>query len=459
MRNENTLPVCPRKPLAICIAALFALSAAPAIANIVTVSTCADSGAGSLRSAIASAVSGDTVSMTSLACSSISLTTGAIHILQSDLTVTGPSNKVTIDHFYSSPSDRILVHNGAGNVILNNLNVTHGYASGNNGTINGGCIYSAGTLTLNNSRVTSCRVGAAGGSVNDKAEGGGVFAKKGLILNNSQLSFNTAYANPGRSYGGGAYSAAFFDATDSTVSYNVSQATVPGGVRGYGGGLFLGGGSTITGSTIAKNVANNAGGGIVIPGNTANYFTNSTISGNSADNSVGGLLALNGGIYMEQTTIAFNTDSGGTFSGKQLSAGFAAYAHNNLIDLHLTSTIISNNKSNVAPSDFSAVNGNTPAKTVNISGASNLIYSSVGTVPSGTINGCPLLGDLKNNGGPTLTHALMSRSPAIDHGYGVQSYDQRGTTFVRQSNGTADIGAFEVQQDDTIFNTQFERCP
>lgn len=91
MRNENTLPVCRRKPLAICIAALFALSAAPAIANIVTVSNCADSGAGSLRSAIASAVSGDTVSMTSLACSSISLTTGAIHILQSDLTVSGPA--------------------------------------------------------------------------------------------------------------------------------------------------------------------------------------------------------------------------------------------------------------------------------------------------------------------------------------------------------------------------------
>ncbi|QBB70422.1 hypothetical protein ELE36_08605 [Pseudolysobacter antarcticus] len=459
MRNENTLPVSQRKPLAICIAALFALAAPPAIANIVPVSNCADSGAGSLRSAIASAVTGDTVSMIGLACSSISLTTGAIHILQSDLTVTAPSSKVTIDHFYTAPSDRILVHNGAGNLILNNLNVTHGYASGSNGAVNGGCIYSAGTLTLNSSRVTSCRVAVVAGTVNDHAQGGGVFSKKGLNLNNSQLSFNTAYANPGRSYGGGAYSVGFFNATDSTVSYNVSQATVPGATRGYAGGLLLSGGSTITGSTIAKNVANSAGGGVLIPGNTANYFTNSTISGNTAENSVGGLLGLNGGIYLEHTTIAFNTDGGATFSGKQLSAGFTAYAHNNLIDLGLTATIISNNTSNAAPSDFRAVNGNTPAKVVNVSGANNLIYNSVGPIPSGTINGCPLLGALKNNGGPTWTHALMSHSPAIDQRSASLSFDQRGSPFVRMSNGTADIGAFEVQQNDTIFTTEFEGCP
>jgi hypothetical protein len=60
-----------------------------------------------------------------------------------------------------------------------------------------------------------------------------------------------------------------------------------------------------------------------------------------------------------------------------------------------------------------------------------------------------LLGPLQNNGGPTLTHALLAGSPAIDAGDPSFTpppfYDQRGPGFRRVVNGRIDIGSFEVQ--------------
>jgi hypothetical protein len=57
----------------------------------------------------------------------------------------------------------------------------------------------------------------------------------------------------------------------------------------------------------------------------------------------------------------------------------------------------------------------------------------------------PNLGPLADNGGPTLTMALLSGSPAIDSGdpANAPATDQRG--FVRIFGGTIDIGAFEAQ--------------
>jgi len=61
----------------------------------------------------------------------------------------------------------------------------------------------------------------------------------------------------------------------------------------------------------------------------------------------------------------------------------------------------------------------------------------------------PLLGALRNNGGPTRTHALLTGSPAIDAGDTTLETDQRG--FDRPSGPADDIGAFEVT------NAQYER--
>jgi hypothetical protein len=71
------------------------------------------------------------------------------------------------------------------------------------------------------------------------------------------------------------------------------------------------------------------------------------------------------------------------------------------------------------------------------------------TATGDQINTDPLLGPLQNNGGPSVTHALLPGSPAIDAGdpnfTPPPDYDQRGPGYDRVANGRVDIGAFEVQ--------------
>jgi hypothetical protein len=89
-----------------------------------------------------------------------------------------------------------------------------------------------------------------------------------------------------------------------------------------------------------------------------------------------------------------------------------------------------------------------------LSGANNLIRVADGAVPAGTITSDPLLGPLRANGGPTLTHALGFRSPALNAGNDVMgfAFDQRGTGFSRSLGSGPDIGALES-------NFLFRRSP
>ena len=73
-----------------------------------------------------------------------------------------------------------------------------------------------------------------------------------------------------------------------------------------------------------------------------------------------------------------------------------------------------------------------------LTGSNNL--DSDGTCPgSGTLDG--LDSELADNGGPTLTHALLGGSSAIDTGdpASCSTTDQRGA----ERSGTCDIGAYE----------------
>jgi hypothetical protein len=130
----------------------------------------------------------------------------------------------------------------------------------------------------------------------------------------------------------------------------------------------------------------------------------------------------------------------------------------------LQGVLIANNTYGPNPvieSDVGAYSFNNTAK-VTITGADNLVPVSTVSLPaSGLISGvCPLLGPLRNNGGPTLTHALLSHSRGIDEGNNTLNLanDQRGAPFPRAS-GTPDIGAYEVDHADIIFNANFDGCP
>ena len=69
--------------------------------------------------------------------------------------------------------------------------------------------------------------------------------------------------------------------------------------------------------------------------------------------------------------------------------------------------------------------------------------------PGDQIKTDPLLGPLQDNGGPTLTQALLPGSSAIDAGdpnfTPPPFYDQRGCPFLRVFSGRVDVGSFEAQ--------------
>jgi hypothetical protein len=89
------------------------------------------------------------------------------------------------------------------------------------------------------------------------------------------------------------------------------------------------------------------------------------------------------------------------------------------------------------------------------------VFATSSDVPADTlINKCPLLGPLRNNGGATPTHALLSHSPAIDAGSNPASLsnDQRGPSYLRTLGSDTDIGSYEVNPADIIFNSSFDGC-
>jgi hypothetical protein len=156
----------------------------------------------------------------------------------------------------------------------------------------------------------------------------------------------------------------------------------------------------------------------------------------------GGGLSNFGTLTLTNVTVTDNRAANGS-GGLYISAGLPVL-HNTLI-----------------AGNFRGATGTTPDDvfgSLNPGGDYNLIGDGTGmTGLSNGVNGNqvgsasapidPLLDSLGDNGGPTLTHALLPGSPAIDAGNNAYAtdWDQRGPGYPRTVNGTIDIGAFEVQ--------------
>jgi hypothetical protein len=465
------------KPLAACFTTIFALAAPDAMATTWPVTTCADSGPGSLRSVVGdpTVVSNDTVDMSNLSCSVISLTTGAITINQHNLTLQGPaSGKMRIvTPVNPQVHDSILNHQGTGTLIISDLYLAFGYGHLVNANSRyGGCIFSAGNVLVSRSDVTECGAGpitASGG-----AAGGGIYARGNLFLANSRIHDNGVGNGSNGTFaaGGGVVVGGVLTAKYSTISGN--RAVGNGNVSA--GGVYALGNVSISGSTISNNSSDGISGGLAIlavaSGHSAT-ITNSTISGNTAKAAAGmysGVATL-----IRSSTIAFNRNT----SHPGYSPGLTFNAASESITVNLQSSLIANNTYVAYGATFDNDIAIAPSNsyTVTLTGANNLVRNASAAVkaqlPLDTITGaCPLLGPLRDNGGSTQTHALLSGSPGIDQGNNsaLLSYDQRsGPTpppivqpplgYPRVSGGGADIGAYELQLSDIVFSSDFDGCP
>jgi hypothetical protein len=462
-----------RNRLAMCVAALLGLAAPSAFAGNIVVTNCKDAGTGSLRSAVAAAASGDTVDMTLLTPSSpgcsestITLKTGDIAVKQNNLVIKGPGMtalRVTGKYKTSREPHRIFTHTGTGTLNLQYFSISDGYET-DYGLARGGCIYSKGTVNLFRVGVYGCEAYSSA----SYASGGAVFSVKGTTIKYSVISENSALAKDFSYYnivagGGGICSFGDVSAKFSTISGNTigSKSSLIAG--GPGGGIASDHDLYLLNTTVSGNSAAGIGGGIVFFGHSG-VIVNSTIVGNSAPNGkTGGIYGDATSIDIYNSTIAFNH---ALVAAPYYSPGLSISA----IAVRLQSNLIANNTYGASNTNYDV--SITASSTV--AGSHNLVRTPSANLPSDTITGeCPILGQLRFNGGPTQTMALQSDSPGVDQGNNVfdngtttgVTQDQRGEVldptpypYPRVSGSAADIGAYEIQQSDVIFTSNLEGC-
>ncbi len=344
---------------------------------------------------------------------------------------------------------------------LNNLVLTKGQGV----YMNGGAIYAndGANTTITRSTITD-NFASWDGDFDDPADpadtftnetqgsGGGIYSKGVLNISQSVLSKNVAKTVVGtleyqkNGNGGAIYASQATTIVDSTIG-----GAGAANVAVNGGGIQMAGGNKleILRSTFSHNDAVSGGAiNVVSPSASPFTVTNSTISANHVTDSGAGI-NTNSSVTLLNVTIADNVkDSSNKGSGLNLVGGTAT----------LKNTLLSNNTGGGVSANCGKVGGSGSALSV-VSGGGNLSTDATCALNSASDQqnvANALIGPLAVNDNllnGTLTHALLTGSPAIDKGVtdGCPSSDQRGLIrpFDALVVGTrvCDIGAFEVYVD------------
>jgi hypothetical protein len=233
----------------------------------------------------------------------------------------------------------------------------------------------------------------------------------------------------------------------------LETVTLSGGSGTSTGAIENAGNLTLQSTTIANNHGQNCGG--IINKNVLNVM-DSLFVGNSSSGNAGAIFNYSGTALLSNTTISGNSSAfaGGFNNSASFSTKPAAIA---TLD-HCT---VSGNSATFSGQNFLNQNdAQLTLKATLINGADNCQGNAPtidGGLNFGSDGSCtgtaPLTGFdavLRNNGGPSMTHALLPGSSAIDIGGACGLTDQRG--LVRDSH--CDSGSFEYL--DRIFVNGFE---
>jgi hypothetical protein len=287
----------------------------------------------------------------------------------------------------------------------------------------GGIVNFEGTVTVANSTFSENEssgifdyqgtVTVANSTFSDNAESGIVGHFSSLTVANSTFSGNAAGISSDRSgvtitnstfsgNGGGGISAYASAVTVANSTFSGNSAGFGGGISNNGSFEDFPGTVTVTNSTFSGNTAD-GGGGIENSAGTVTV-TNSTLSGNAAT-SAGGGIDNSGSLTVANTIVAAN--GGGNCGGVITDGGY---------DLEFT-----------------------PSPGTNTCGFADHALSAD-----------PMLGPLRDNGGPTQTMAPEVGSPAVDaippgtNGCGTTIIEDQRAVARPQGPG-CDIGAYEVK--------------
>jgi parallel beta-helix repeat protein len=340
---------------------------------------------------------------------------------------------------------------GGGIMVQNNASLTASDITvrGNEASFGAGIIVqNFASLTLSDSVIEN----------NDSAFGGGIFIQNAAVADVTITTFQDNDA----AFGGGimVQNDAFLEASDVLIQDNEA---------GFGGGIMVQNDATMTlndatitnNNAVTVNDSGGFGGGILVQNNAVLVLNRSTIANNTADENGGGIFNQS----FEEITLANSTLSGNTaleegggirnecgiitainvtITDNSADQGGGIY---NGCDLKLVGTVT---LANTIVADQEA-GGDCEQENPISSGGHNLDSDgSCGLTEESDIpEGNASLGPLADNGGPTLTHALLSDSDAIGAGDDdvcaeepVDGVDQRGVP--RPQGDACDIGAYEA---------------
>jgi hypothetical protein len=409
-----------------------------AFSTTLSVTSLADSGAGTLRDRIAAASPGDTIQFGL----SGTITLNSELVLSKNLRINGlTANSLRI----SGNNHSRLFNITSGNVQIYNLTIADGRVAGTNGAAgqNGETVFGGGVRVANGATLDlqNCIL------TNNVALGG----------QGGPASLSGPAGNGGYGYGGALASFGNLTMVRCTLAGNSASggtggaAPSPGfGGQGRGGAMYLEGSAILFYSTINANNAlagsggagtGSASGGGIYSAATVNVNTCTIVSNTAAGSTTdtGGGIANGATLTIRDSTIAGNQAD---FAGGLSGGG------------DIGNTILGGNSASSLPAGPDA---NGPI----VSSDYNLIQNTNGITFSGltahNITGqSPLLGPLQFNGGPDIGYQLRTMapapgSPAIDNGNSTISTDQRGfnrpynTDIPNSAGGNGgDIGAVEI---------------
>lgn len=347
------------------------------------------------------------------------------------------------------------------------------------GKASGGAVFNEGTFTTDSTSfsINSAAGGAGGlGAAGGWASGGAVFNAGTFAADSTSFSINAATGGAGgaTASGGAVFNAGTFTADNTSYSSNNAAGSSGGAARGAA--VCNGGTSSISRSTF---VGNSAVGGRGADGAPGKEFMDTGLPGGDAGDGGGAMGAVcNYGETGAPTLSLVNC----TFAGNIGRGGDGGNGGNGGRDRHVgqdggdggdggsaysgifgtcrvTNCTVAWNQAFAgaggtggSPSigDRHAGTAGSPGTNgvafgITDCGGSSLINTLIAsnTPAGGDTFSDPKLSPLANNGGPTLTMALLPGSPAIDAGDNASAppTDQRG--IPRPVGVAADIGAYE----------------